>query len=136
MPNVLAHGYTLSVVPGGERQGFRAYVRGHVLDLGDPGSYALAPTTDDLFVVSIATALAWSARTALRAARLPEDVSVSAEWRVADAGPSPADIRLKVTMAKAADLMEKELSAAFEKGLATRFLTRTLVHLSFEGVDR
>jgi hypothetical protein len=124
--------HSLSVVPRGKGQGFSVYVRGHVLDLGDPGAYRLAPTTDDLFVVAIATSLAWSARTLLRSVQLPEYVSVSAEWRP---GPNPADISLKVTMSKPADAMEEELSAALEKGLATWFLSKPLVHLSFEGAD-
>ena len=125
----------LSVVPIGEGLGFRANVRGHVLDLIDPESYALAPTTDDLFVVSIAAALAWSARSFLRSLGLPEYVSVSAEWRATGDSPGPADINLKVTVPKPAEAVSDELSAAFERNLATRFLAKPAVHLSFEGVD-
>jgi len=138
MANVPATGHTLSVVPRGEGQGqgFRVYVRGHVLDLGDPGSYALAPTTDDLFVVSLATALAWSARTVLRSLQLPDYVSVCAEWRATEASSSPAEISLKVTVSEPAEVASAELSAAFEKGLATRFLSKPLIHLSFAGLDR
>src|SRR5207237_9361315 len=56
------------VSPHERRDGFWASIRGHVLDLADPGSgQALAPTPDDLFIVSIASELAWTARTILRA---------------------------------------------------------------------
>jgi hypothetical protein len=126
-------GHTLFVLPRGEGQGFRASVRGHVLDLIDPGSYALAPTTDDLFVVAIAASLAWSARSLLRAEGLPDYVSVAAEWRMGEDPPSPADINLRVTVSKRAEGMGAALTAAFEQSLATRFMARPVVDLSFEG---
>ena len=53
----------LVVSPHERRDGFWASIRGHVLDLADPHSgHALAPTPDDLFIVSIASELAWTAR--------------------------------------------------------------------------
>jgi hypothetical protein len=58
--------HALFVVPNRRGDGFQASVRGHILDLIDPSSYALAPTADDLLVVSFASALAWSARSFLR----------------------------------------------------------------------
>jgi len=62
----------LFVVPSGRGDGFRATKRGHVLELADPDSgHALAPTPDDLLIVSIAANFAWSAQRFLRARRLP-----------------------------------------------------------------
>src|SRR5262249_1509324 len=72
-------GHALFVGPRGRGDGFRASVRGHMLELADPGDAdGLAPTPDDLFVASIASELAWSARRFLRTRGLPDDVSVSA----------------------------------------------------------
>ena len=110
---------TLFVLPRGEGNGFRASVRGHILDLIDPGSYALAPTTDDLFIVSIAASLAWAARSFLRAHGLPDYVSVSAEWSTRDDPSSPTDINLTVTVSKGAEAEGAALAAAFENSLAT-----------------
>lgn len=134
-PAAPAAGHTLFIVPRGEGAGLQASVRGHVLDLIDPASYALAPTTDDLFVVSIAAALAWSARSLLRSVQLPDYVSVSAAWRATGDAPSPADISLRVTVSKPAEVVSAELSAAFERSLATRFLAKPSVHLSFDGAE-
>jgi hypothetical protein len=130
-----APGHSVFIVPRGEEQGFRANVRGHVLDLVDPSSYALAPTPDDLFVVSIAASLAWSAQTLLHALGLPVYVSVSAEWPKDEDPPHPGDIALKVTVSKRAETISAELTAAFEKRLAKRFLAKPVVRLAFEGVD-
>ena len=72
-----SHG--LFVSPHERREGFWASIRGHVLDLADPNNgHALAPTPDDLFIVSIASGLAWTARGILHANGLPDDASVSA----------------------------------------------------------
>jgi len=69
----------LFVIPRGRGDGFQASIRGHILDLADPNSgHALAPTPNDLFIASIASGLAWSARSFLRSHRLPDDVSVFA----------------------------------------------------------
>ena len=79
---VPASSHALFVSPHGRRDGYWASTCGHVLDLADPSSgHGLAPTQDDLFIVSIAAELAWTARTILRAHGLPDDVNVSAEWR-------------------------------------------------------
>jgi hypothetical protein len=76
----LTHG--LFVVPNGRSDVFYATIRGHEFELADPDSgHALAPTRDDLLVSSIASDLAWSAKRFLRTRRLPDEVSVYAEWR-------------------------------------------------------
>jgi hypothetical protein len=124
--------HTLSIVPRGEGNGFRANVRGHVLDLIDPSSYALAPTTDDLFTVSIAAALAWSARSFLRDQGLPDYVSVSAERRVSPDQSTPWDIRLTVTVSERAEAESEALAATFEKTLAARLAAEPVINISFE----
>lgn len=123
--------HTLSIVPRGEGNGFRANVRGHVLDLIDPSSYSLAPTTDDLFTVSIAAALAWSARSFLRARGLPEYVSVSADRRTGPDPSSPWDINLTVTVSERAEAEGAALAAEFEKTLAARLAARPVIDIAF-----
>src|SRR5437870_13876118 len=94
----------LFVIPRGRGGGFQASIRGHVLDLADPSSgHALAPTPDDLFIVSIASELAWTTRRILRAAGLPDDVSVSANWRTNTDLPNLADIDLTVRLPRRAE---------------------------------
>jgi hypothetical protein len=123
--------HTLSIVPRGEGDGFRANVRGHVLDLIDPSSYALAPTTDDLFTVSIAAALAWSARSFLRDHGLPDYVSVSAERRTGSDPSSSWAISLTVTVTEGAESEGAALAAAFEKTLAARLAAEPVIHILF-----
>jgi hypothetical protein len=127
---------TLSVVPRREGGGFRANVRGHVLDLIDPGSYAHAPTTDDLFVVSLAAALAWSARSFLRARSLPDYVSVSAERQTHEDPSIPWDISLTVTVSERARADAEALAAMLEQSLAARLAAAPVIRVSFEGADR
>ena len=119
------------------RDGFWASIRGHILDLADPSSgHALAPTPDDLFIVSIASELAWSARSFLRASALPDDVSVSATWRTSEDPPGLADINLTVTVSRLAETVGAALGAALENNLAARSLAEPVVHISLEGVNR
>jgi uncharacterized OsmC-like protein len=126
----------LFVIPRKREDGFRASIRGHVLDLADPGSgHALAPTPDDLFIVSIASELAWSARRFLRARGLPDDVSVSATWWTHEDPPSLADISLTVTASRRAEAVGAALAAAFADSLAARSLADPVVHISFDGVS-
>lgn len=128
---------TLFIVPRGEGNGFRASVRGHVLDLIDPSSYALAPTADDLLVVSFAATLAWAARGFLRERNLPDYVSVSAERRVSEDPSSPWEISLTVTVSERAQAEAEALAGALEKSLAARLATDPVIHVSFEeGVGR
>jgi uncharacterized OsmC-like protein len=127
---------TLFVVPRGEGNGFRASVRGHVLDLIDPDSYSLAPTADDLFVVSLAAASAWAARSFLRDRSLPDYVSVAAERRTHEDPASPWDITLTITVSERAEAEAAALAAAVEKSLAPRLTTEPAIRVSFDGGDR
>ena len=108
-----------------------------ILDLANPSSgHALARTPDDLFIVSIASELAWSAQRFLRAYGLPDDVTVSATWRTQEDLPSLAGISLTVTVSRRAEAVGAALGAAFENSLAARSLAEPVVHISFEGVNR
>lgn len=129
--------HALFVVPRERADGFRASIDGHILDLADPRSgHALAPTPDDLYVVSIASALAWSARDLLRANGLPEDVSVSATWR-SDSDPRrPADIDLTITVPRRAEAARAALAAALDTSLSARSAAAPSVHISLEGANR
>jgi uncharacterized OsmC-like protein len=132
-----ASSHDLFVIPHERRAGFWANIRGHVLDLADPGSgQALAPTPDDLFIVSIASDLAWSARRFLRASGLPDDVNVSATWRTNEDPPSLADLSLTVTVSSRAEAVRAELAASLENSLAARSPSSPAVHISLEGVSR
>jgi putative redox protein len=130
-----SHG--LFVIPRGRRDGFRASIRGHILDLADRNSgHALAPTPDDLFIASIASGLAWSARSFLRTHRLPDDVSVSATWRTHEGLPGLAEINLAITAPKNAEALGAALGAAFADTLAAHSPSDPLIHISFEGGNR
>jgi hypothetical protein len=125
----------LFVSPHERRDGFWANIRGHVLDLADPTS-GLAPTPDDLFVVSMGSDIAWSARRFLRASGLPAGVSVSATWRTQEGLPGVSEIDLTVTVSRRAEAVSAELGAAFGKSVAARSVGKPVVHISFEGVNR
>ncbi len=115
-------GTELFVIPTRRGEGFQASVRGRMLDLADPGSdRRLAPTPDDLFILSIASDLAWSARRYLRACGLAGEVSVSAEWRTHD-DPRMGGIDATVTLSKNAEATSAALSAALEDSIASRSL--------------
>lgn len=127
----------LFVIPHERRDGFWASIRGHILDLADPNSgHALAPTPDDLFIASIASELAWSARRFLRAQGVPDYVSISAKWRTHEDLPSLDDINLTITVSRRAEAVSATLAAAFANSLAARCLAAPLVHISLEGVTR
>jgi len=125
--------HVLFVMPRARGGGFRASIRGHILDLVDPGAdHVLAPTPDDLFVVSIASEYAWSAERLLRGSGLPVDVSVAATWRTHEDLAGPADIDLTLMVPRGAEA----LVGALENGLAARAHVDPVVHISLEGVDR
>ena len=127
----------LFVIPRAQRDGFQANIRGHMLDLADPASaHALAPTPDDLFIVSIASELAWSARSLLRAYGMPDYVSVSATWQKHEHLPGLADIKVTVTVSRRAEAASAALDATLASRLAARSLTDSVVTISFEGVNR
>jgi uncharacterized OsmC-like protein len=130
----------LFVSPHERRDGFWASIRGHVLDLADPSSgHALAPTPDGLFIVSIASELAWTARTILRAHGLPDEESVSATWRTEEEHGDRsilADINLTVTVSARAKAARAALAAALENILEARSLAEPITHISWEGATR
>jgi hypothetical protein len=131
-PPMQTANHSLFVTPRGEGNGFQAQVRGHVLDLIDPSSYALSPTTDDLFVVSLAAALAWSARRFLRDQELPDYVSVSATWQTLEDPPTLADIGLTVTVSREAKAVHDALTSALETSLANRSFAMPALKVSLE----
>jgi uncharacterized OsmC-like protein len=103
--------------------GLRVSIRGHLLELAEPSPvHRLAPTPDDLFVASIASDLAWTARHFLSAHGLPADVSVSAEWWRREDPPSVTDVSMTVTVS---ENMEA-LSGALEDILAARVAACTV----------
>lgn len=113
----------LFVIPRGRGDGFRASIRGHLLELADPNSaHGLAPTPDDLLIVSIASDFAWFARGFLRACGIEDYVSVSAGWRTRENAPRLENLEVTVTVAKAAEEMSEALVAAPEDRVAARSL--------------
>jgi putative redox protein len=127
--------HALFVLPSRRGHGFQASIRGHMLELADPSSgHALAPTPDDLLIASIASDFAWSARRFLRAQGLPDDVSVSAEWRTRDSHPRVADISVTLTVPEIVETISDALMSALEERAAARSLDGPLrVHLRCEG---
>jgi uncharacterized OsmC-like protein len=123
--------HALFVIPRGRGDGLQAAIRGHILDLADPSSaHALAPTPADLFIVSIASELAWSARRVLRASGLPDDVTVSARWRTTEGLRALADIDVTVTVSNCTEAVSAALAAAFASGLTARSRANPVVHVS------
>jgi uncharacterized OsmC-like protein len=117
----------LFVVPNRQGDGFRASIRGHLLDLAEPSpGHGLAPTPDDLLIASIASDLAWSARYFLRAHGAPEDVSVSAAWRTLKTPSRLADIRITVSVPDSVETESDALMAALEERVAARSLDEPL----------
>jgi putative redox protein len=125
-------GHGLFIIPTRRGDGFTASIHGHMLELADPTDHRLAPSPDDLFVASIASELAWSARRFLRAYGLPDNVSVSAKWRTTEGLPGLADITLTVTVPRRAEAVSAALAAAFENSLAARSLAEPVVQISWE----
>lgn len=127
---------TLYVTRRGRGDGFEASIRGHILDLADPDSgHSLAPRPDDLFIASIASDIAWSARNFLRTLDLPDDVSVSAEWRTREGLRSLADLNLTITVSRRAQAVTAALGAALEQSLAARSLAEAVVRISREETE-
>jgi uncharacterized OsmC-like protein len=119
-PAAPASGEALFVIP--RRDGrLRASIRGHLLELAKPSPVQrLAPTPDDLFIASIASDLAWSARDFLHAQGLPDDVNVSAKWRSPEASQRLTDISMTVTVSESAEALSDVLEDALAKRVAAR----------------
>jgi putative redox protein len=117
----------LFVLPSRRGDGFRVSVRGHLLELADPNSrHGLAPTPDDLLIASIASDLAWCARRFLRAQGLPDDASISAEWRTLENPPRPADICVTVSVHETVKSVTAALLAALAERVAARSVNEPL----------
>ena len=125
----------LFVIPSGRGGGLQASIRGHLLELADPRSgHGLAPTPDDLFIASIASDVAWSARRFLRDHGLPEDVSVSAHSRKLENPRSLSDIGMTVTVSETVEAMSNALEDALAERVAARSLDGPLeLHLRCVG---
>jgi hypothetical protein len=99
MPTARSAGVALFVTPCGA-DGFRASVRGHVLDLADPASgHRLAPTPRDLVAAALASDAAWFARRFLRDRELDDYVSVSVWTTTSEGPPSWCDFDVRVDVA-------------------------------------
>jgi uncharacterized OsmC-like protein len=117
----------LFVVPGRRGDDFRASIRGHLLELADPNSgHGLAPTPDDLLILSIASDFAWAARRFLRAQGLLGDVTVSAAWRTLESPSRLADIRVTVSVPDSGETESDALMAVLEERVAARSLDEPL----------
>jgi putative redox protein len=135
---VVTASHALFILPSRRGTGFHASIRGHMLELADPSSgHALAPTPDDLLIASIASDFAWSARRFLRAHGLPDDVSVSAEWRTRESPPRVADISVTLTVPEIVETISDALVSALEERAAARSLDEPLrfdLHYAGEAV--
>lgn len=125
----------LFIIPAGRRDGFQASIHGHMLELADPADGRLAPSPDDLLVASIASDVAWTARSFLRAQALPDELSVAAKWETMDGHTRVADIQLTVTVSRRTEPFSRALAYALANSLARRSLAAPAIHISFEGVD-
>jgi hypothetical protein len=95
--------HALFVVPAGPGDGFRASIRGHALELADPGSTPeLAPTPDDLLMTSVAASSAWAARGFLRTRDIPDDVFVQVEWQASEDYEGPNDVVVTIALSSIA----------------------------------
>jgi hypothetical protein len=123
--------HALFVVATRRGDSFRASIRGHLIEVADPSSdHGLAPTPDDLRIVSIASDLAWAARRFLRVHGLADDVDVSAAWQTLEGSPSVGDISVTVSVPETAETISEALMAALEEWVAARSLDDPLrVHL-------
>jgi hypothetical protein len=133
-PNAAASRDALFVIQerGG---GLLASIRGHLLELAEPTPvHRLAPTPDDLFIAAIASDLAWSARHFLHTYGLPDEVSVTAEWRSVENSPSLADVTMTVTVSGTAEALSDALEDTLVARVEARSLDdRTRLHLRCMG---
>jgi hypothetical protein len=123
----------LFVIPRPHDDGFTASIRGHMLDLVEPSSRnGLAPTPDDLFVVSHASELAWCTRTFLRSQGLPDNVSVSAAWHTPQGLPGTSRLELTITVSGRAEGRGAALRALLERSSAARSVAEQVVQVAFD----
>jgi hypothetical protein len=113
--------------------GYQASIRGHLLNLADPGcGHALAPTPNDLLVVSRASELAWFTRTFLRSRGLPDTVGVTASWQTLTDLSGVADISLTLVVAKQVEAVGDDLMAGVERSVDARSVRSSVLQISFE----
>ena len=109
--------------------GFRASIRGHLLELADPDSmHGLAPTPEDLLAAGIASDIAWFARRFLRDHGLEDYVSVSASRRTSQSPPILSGVDVTVEVSKDSAAISATLVAALER----RFAARSLMQPHFQ----
>jgi hypothetical protein len=99
--------------------GFRASIRGHLLELADPDAgEGLAPTPEDLLTAAIASDIAWFARRFLRDHGLDDYVSVYASARTSQGPPGLGGLDVTVEVSKHVAAMGTTLAAALERRFA------------------
>jgi uncharacterized OsmC-like protein len=99
-----------------------ASIRGRVFALADPADERFAPTPDEILILSVASDLAWSARSFLRTRELEADVNVTATWQTAEHPPRLADVTMTVTVPATAETINTALRSALEQRAAARSL--------------
>ena len=115
-------GIPLFVIPSDHGDGFRASIRGHLLELADPSSdRGLAPTPDDLRIASIASEFAWFARRFLRERGVDDYVSVSAQQCTTEGSPHMDGVDLAVTVSQQGPATRTTLATALERELAGKY---------------
>ena len=115
-------GFPLFVIPSSHRDGFRASIRGHLLELADPSSgREVAPTPDDLRIASIASDFAWFARRFLRDRGLDDYVSVTARQCGTEGSSHLDGVDLAVTVSQQDAATRATLATALERELAGKF---------------
>ena len=128
-----ATSHTLFIVPTRRGDGLMASIRGRMLALADPTEDRLAPSTDEILILSIASDLAWSARRSLQAHGLAPEVNVTATWNKVDDPPRLADVSMTVTVPAVAETISTALLSALEQRAAARSLDGApRVGLSYE----
>jgi hypothetical protein len=116
-----ARGLPLFVIPCSRGGGFRASIRGHLLDLADPTTDDLAPTPDDLRTASIASDFAWFARRFVRDRLLDDYVSVRAWRRKGDDSPDVGGVDITLTVSTGSVPVRAMLTTALEREFAHKF---------------
>jgi hypothetical protein len=116
VPGDSARELALLVIPSRGGNGFRASVRGHLLELADPDSdHRLSPTPQDLVAAAVASDVAWFARRFLRDHELDDDVSVSAWASTSEGVPTWCSLDVRVDVSEHAAAIERRLATALEE---------------------
>jgi hypothetical protein len=117
--SVSTSGYALFVIPTKRGEGFRASIRGYLLELADPDSgHGLAPTPEDLLTAAVAADVAWFARRFLHERGLDGYVSVTA--RTSERLPGPGALDVTVDVSDPAGSLRATLADALKRRVAAR----------------